>query len=312
MFRKIIIWYGKRAGFSKYFIQSLVAFFIFYGGAVLTYRLNDQLKNDETHTLLIEAVAIFIVFLIYILFTKYVGTVLEEAIKAENFKKSQLTYAYSQMDQLVSLQIKELKRQTEAHEDDRKNLYTICLDNINSIIKNAYQFFESHYGESEKMEDRIDFEVTFMTKSYNDKGITIPAFGNRKGRAPVSMKERENHPNRYEGTITALLYSEKRHLICIVPDTSQTQEAYKELYPKQKERIKSSIVQPVLDDENEMLGALVVHCDKRGFFKPQDKKFWGELLDIYAVRIALEKSRLDYYANPDIQQKLNITWHAPF
>ncbi|HED36944.1 MAG TPA: GAF domain-containing protein [Ignavibacteria bacterium] len=312
MFRKIIIWYGERAGIPKYFIRALVAFIIFYGGAALNYRLNSQLKNNETHTLLIEGIAIFVVFLIYILFTKYVDTVLEDVMKAENFKKSQLTYAYSQMDQLVSLQIKEIKKQTEAHEDDRNNLYAICLDNMTSIVKNAYQFFESHYGESEKMEDRIDFEVTFMTKSYNDKGITIPAFGNRKGRAPVSMKKRENNPNRYEGTITASLYREKRHSMCIIPDTSQSQEDYKELYPKQKERIKSSIVHPVLDDENKMLGALVVHCDKREFFKIEDKRFWNELLDIYAVRIALEKSRLDYYANPDIQKKLNIIWHDPF
>jgi len=36
-----------------------------------------------------------------------------------------------------------------------------------------------------------------------------------------------------------------------------------------------------------------MHCDKPRFFVLSDLKFWRELLEIFAKRIALEKLRLD-------------------
>ena len=40
---------------------------------------------------------------------------------------------------------------------------------------------------------------------------------------------------------------------------------YAQLYPGELERLQSSVIYPILSDTNELLGTLVVHCDKTGF-----------------------------------------------
>ena len=312
MINKAILWYANKTGFFRYFIQAIVIFSIFYGGILIKLNLQEFIENNDDYSIIIQAIIIFIVFFIYMLMVRHVDNVLDERDKLENEKKSHLMYAHSQLDNLVSNQISTLKIQINSYKDIRRHVYDINVTNIKDIIKCVYQFFESAYGESEKMEDRIDFEITFMTKSYKDNGITIPAFGNRKGRAPVSMKERLGNKEKYADTVTAQIYNSQTPKMRIISDTNNQKVDYKEIYPGQKNRIRSSIIFPVLDDENNMLGALVAHCNKKDFFLEHDKIFWEELLDIYAIRIALEKAKLDYYSDETIQKEQGIEWNAPF
>lgn len=312
MIRKIIHWYSEKEGVAKYLIEALIPLVIFYGGAILKFRIDALIEDDRLHEILLEAGAVFIIVFIYVLFIRYVNQVIQDQIKEENTRKRQLMYAYSQMDNLVSTQIYELKKYAMSDNEKRLAIFKSCMNNIQRIISNAYNFFECNFGESEKMNERIDFEVTFMTRSYIDNYITIPASANRKGRAPVSMQERDKNNEIYENTITSEIYKQLRHEMRIIPSTEGINVAYNELYPGQKNRIKSSIIHPVKDDVNEMLGALVVHCNKEKFFDHNDHDFWEELLDIYAVRLAFEKAKLDYYSNDEIQDELGIEWHAPF
>ena len=69
------------------------------------------------------------------------------------------------------------------------------LHNIKLLVEYLYALFESNYGQSEELERRINFEVTFMTKSFIDGNITIPAYANRDKRAPISMAKRQNIPD---------------------------------------------------------------------------------------------------------------------
>jgi GAF domain-containing protein len=98
----------------------------------------------------------------------------------------------------------------------------------------------------------------------------------------------------------------------IVEDTALPSERYQELYPGQKERIRSSVVYPALDDDNGILGTLVVHCNRTGFFKRRDERFWRELLETFAVRLALQKSRLDLVGSDTARQELGERWNPPF
>lgn len=134
--------------------------------------------------------------------------------------------------------------------------------------------------------------MTFMTKSYGDGYITIPAAANRDGRAPRSMVLRAQNPQLYEDTVTASIYRASRPSPVIVEDTG-TDAHYAELYAGQKQRIRSSIIYPVLSDSNELLGTLVVHCDRAGFFGSCKTKYWFDLFEIFAKRLALEKMKLD-------------------
>jgi hypothetical protein len=151
-----------------------------------------------------------------------------------------------------------------------------------------YATLEAEYSPGTSMMEHIEFEVTFMTQSLIDGNITIAAWANRTGRAPKSLRYRVTDPNFYDDTETARLYSDPNLSARYIESTDETE--YKELYTGQKQRIKSSVIYPVADDRYTLLGTLVVHCDKVGFFKSEAQKFWGELLEPYTKRLALARA----------------------
>ncbi|MFT3787635.1 MAG: GAF domain-containing protein [Tepidisphaeraceae bacterium] len=167
------------------------------------------------------------------------------------------------------------------------------VQTIKDIVAEGYNTFETCFCHSDGVADRVDFEMTFMTKSYIDHQITIPAAANRDMRTPRSMVLRKENPEIYSNTETASVYRAARPAAIIVEDTSNAGANYAELYAGQKERIRSSIIYPVLSDSNELLGTLVVHCDSPAFFSNSRQRFWFDLLEVFAKRIAVEKMKLD-------------------
>jgi hypothetical protein len=142
---------------------------------------------------------------------------------------------------------------------------------------------------------RVDFEVNFMTRSPEDERLTIAFWANRQNRAPISLTMRRKNPDIYEQSVTADMYresKERRPLPRLIESTIRAGDDYRALYPDQKERVRSTIVFPVLDLQTRLVGALVVHCDKEDYFRASDYTFWCELLDPIATRIALEYERL--------------------
>lgn len=139
----------------------------------------------------------------------------------------------------------------------------------------------------------VDFQVTFMTRSYRDGKITIAAWANRMDRRPLSLEIRRDNPDIYDQTVTAELYRAGRPEAQLVESTTLAGFDYRPLYPGEKGWIQSTIVYPVLDLSNKLVGTLVVTCNREGFFRQRDYGFWCELLEPFASRIALEKQRLD-------------------
>ncbi len=146
-----------------------------------------------------------------------------------------------------------------------------------------------------------------MTKSYIDGYITIPASANKDGRSPLSMVLRKAQPKIYENTISASIYRETRPNVKIIEDTSNQKFGYEVLYAHQLDRIKSSIISPVFSDTNELLGTLVVHCDLINFFKYDKLKYWTNLLEIFAKRLAFEKAKLDLLNYLTFNKRDNIS-----
>jgi len=103
-----------------------------------------------------------------------------------------------------------------------------------------------------------------------------------------------------------MIYREQKPSIRIIENTCDSKYNYNELYDKQKNRIKSSIIYPVLSPKNELLGTIVVHCDKNGFFKNEKEKFWIELLEIFSKRIAIEKMKMDFLFNLTAQGEISL------
>ena len=172
------------------------------------------------------------------------------------------------------------------------------MDHIQELMESLYEVVQSQFGQAGSLLHTVEFEITFMTRSYVDKKITVYAYQNRDSRAPRSLLLREKASDIYDCTVTAEIYRETRPEIHIIEDTSR--DAYAEVYPGQRDRIKSSVVYPVLSDMNELLGTIVVHCNQAGFFKRGDTEFWRKLLEIYSKRTAWEKLCLDLFSEFDL------------
>jgi hypothetical protein len=148
---------------------------------------------------------------------------------------------------------------------------------------------ESVPGES------IHFEVCFMATSYIDEMLTILSYSNTDGRRPRSLTLRAATPTIYDRTEAADLYREaaqRRPEPRLIPDT--TNAPYQQLYERERERIASTVVCPVLSASSGILGVLVVSANRRGLFQAQDQSLWFSLFGLYADRVAIDKARLDY------------------
>ncbi|MHA4836014.1 hypothetical protein [Sphingopyxis sp. MSC1_008] len=171
------------------------------------------------------------------------------------------------------------------------------VDMMFSACQDLYDTLETEYSYKVSVRDHIEFEVTFMTRSLEDDEITIAAWANRDGRAPKSLAGRKTNPKVYVGTETDLLYQDDNRTPRFIASTDGV--GYKELYPGQKTRIKSSVIWPVVDDEFGLRGTLVVHCDRDEFFSSGSEKLWRETLEPYTKRLALARVLADRAAEGD-------------
>lgn len=180
---------------------------------------------------------------------------------------------------------------------------------IQLAVKNCYLFFSSAFSNTGELVNDIRFEVTFMTKSYKDDKITIPCSANKENRTPVSMLIREENPDVFNKTETAKVYAMDRPRMILVEDTMD-RESYVAIYENQKERIRSTVILPVLSHRYELLGTLVVHCNQPHFFKKVREDFWRELLEIFSVEIGYYKLMLNLLIEYD--QSHNKSLNMPF
>jgi len=301
MMERIVKWYENRTLAIRLVIAALATATPFYFSALFSVWVTDVVTLQQPLALGLHAAVFLVLFTAIIFFVRYAAAVRERLEQERHGRVALRLHAYAQVDRLVAQDLEHLK--DSKFPEDFWACFGTSLESIQKIVQAAYHSFEASYGQSITSENRTDFEVTFMTKSYMDGKITIPACANRDGRAPRSMILRQNNPSIYENTVTAMIYREPRPTLHIVEDTKDPKSGYNEVYPGQTNRIRSSVVFPVLSDSNEILGTLVVHCDQPSFFKRTDEKYWSDLLEIFAKRIALVKRRLDVLL--EIKKKRN-------
>ena len=292
MIKRLFKIYEKLTNWPKIFLNTFAVSIPFYFSAFLSSSVAKAYDATIEYSILIHfsifAILITIITFFYRILLFYYNAYINEAIIEHNA----LFNAFTLCDRRI-IQNHKIIKNAFSNPDNLLGNLIASVDRIQEIVDDAYQTFEATYGNQDKSGERIDFEVTFMTKSYNDKKITIPCSANRSGRKPRSMILRQENINIYNDTETAKLYQSKRPDPIIIQNTSNSE--YAEIYPKQKERIKSSIIYPVLSEENILLGTLVVHCDKPSFFNYEKQKFWSDLLEIFAKRISIEKNKLDLF-----------------
>ena len=309
--KRIVSQYANAGGFTRDIVQMLFALVVFYAGALLPDRIISFLQVEDYHKILVEITFVFVLAFIFVIVRGFFRRAYEKLQEMETRQRKSLEIASTAMQRIVAERIRETRMPINESSDSVHN-GVASMECLRDIVKNLYSHLESEFGESELLHGRIEFEVTFMTMSYVDGKITIPAFANRFGRAPVSMRFRSDNVEIYDNTVTAEMFRSDRPEMRIVEDTSKPSEGYRELYAGQLQRIKSSVVYPVLDDRNELLGTLVVHCNRSNFFRCGDGIFWGELLERYAVQLAFEKSRFDLIENVDLLAERYTAYPKPF
>lgn len=281
---QIALWILGRPRFQRLLMQAFITAVTFYGAAFLSLNIESTIQTEQSFLYVHLPVFLLVLTALVFLFN-FFSTTVEIVREKREHQKDTISHAYVQVDRLLSNRSAVIERSSGDRELLAKQ-FTYSLNNVKSIIDTTYNIFESVYGRSALPANRIDFEVTFMTKSLKDNEITIPAAANRDHKQPRSMIMRNADTTIYDNTVTAEIYEMDRPQMRIISDT--TKESYAELYEDQKKRICSSVVYPVLSNSNRLLGTIVVHCDKSGFFSRGDRKYWESLLEIFAKRIAME------------------------
>jgi hypothetical protein len=294
MIEKLVKTYEALSPGARTFIVTVRNFVLLYAGMMAENQVQVISNGEWFPKEWGHAAVIFALFVAFGLLSHQIRIVHDRRTARERARTETMAYAESLIDQDIT----EACRRAElaVHSSSTAPLVAALIaspENIQRIITKVYQVFESRFAESNRMQDRVNFEVTFMTKSLRDGGITIPAFANRDGRQPTSMQQRAGNPKHYEKTVTASIYLEEHPKLQIIPDTYDKTVRYAELYAGQKERIRSSIVYPILSPQNRLLGTLVAHCDRANFFTETDRKFWDDLMHVFARRLAFEKVKLD-------------------
>jgi hypothetical protein len=313
-FRKAVRWYTGQPSRRRATLRALPITLVTYCTALLAGVVAKSLdiKGIWAFAFVTAAIVAFVGVVVVASQAVIEGV---EAIQAEGVRQREvLSSAHELADGWM---LDELKNLAEVRAGSAQPKFLAPADPItalNRLTQAAFTALTAHYGQAERTADRIDFEVTFMTKSYVDSGITIPAWANRDGRKPTSMQRRNGNPMLYERSITADVYRAETPDMRIISDTADPQSNYAEIYPDQRQRIRSSIVYPILSSEYELLGTLVLHCDKPGFFIDEDRKFWRDFCELFAKRIALEKQLLDKATIPSSEEQLGPgAWeHPPF
>lgn len=290
-------------------ITMLVTSFFSILLAILSNFIFEYLKSNFK----IDNMFFLIVFLLINLFLLFkisqIFVFIKHKVFIDIYDEMYVQQAFITMKELANVQGEKLQTTFEGEGFTTQLLIQNCNDNIMNIVKQCFEFFDNAFSSKRELVKTINFEVTFMTKSYIDGEITIPAAYNRDHTQPLSMIRRKENIKIYDNTITAQVYQEysngEKPKVHIIPDThdekvKRNHIPYNFIYNGQGERIKSSIVLPIISHRNELLGTLVVHCDKKNFFKIKKEKLWKEILEIFAVEIGKEKIYIDILINNNI------------
>lgn len=282
-----------------------------YLSALLSEAVAKSLEIEGIGAFVFVTIAIITVTALLMLVAGGLRTVVESVERHAQHQRDALGSAYELADKAWMLE--EIGTLTKVRNGSAPSRYVLVpadpASALAGLVRAAFDTLVSHYGQSDRIDEKIHFEVTFMTRSYRDDEITIAAWANNEGRKPPSMQVRASNPKAYENTVTAEVYRTPQPDMRIVEDTST---GYAELYPRQKNRIKSSVVCPVLSADFDLLGTLVLHCDRSQFFTEAERKFWRMFCEIFVKRIALEKLLLDQAMEPTGSEVLGAhRWATP-
>lgn len=258
-------------------------------------------------------IGVFLFLFLILAILMFIGEKIKKAIMSSLFtiQEKDLLNAFKSVNELeINLRHYIENKLATVNLENLNSLKRILIEtkkyNIEEIIKKCYEFFQNTYGKEKGLSNEIEFEVNFMTKSYLDDEITISVSCNKKHLHPKSIAiryryEENNFDNQrvYEKTETAKIYENNSTCMTLISNTSDGKSGYVFLHENQENRIKSTIISPVLSNNSLVIGTIVVNSDQKNFFKEIDRKFWDDLISVFSVEIAKEKVILDKLLEKD-------------
>lgn len=302
--RRALRWYARQPAQRQAALNAIPIAVVTYLTALLGAAVAESLKVKGLAQFGLVSLAIIGLVVLAVVTLQWLTAIGQELNAETDRQHDALGSAYELADAWMLAELKTLAAVRSGSTNPVVLAPADPMTAFDKLVDAAYSALTLHYGQARQTDERIDFEVTFMTISYADGGITIPAWANRDGRKPKSMQARPGNIQLYDNTVTAEVYRADSTHMRIVEDTEDPQSSYAELYSGQKQRIKSSVVCPILSSENELLGTLVLHCDRKRFFLERDRKFWTDFCEVFTKRIAFEKQLLDRAAIPTGAEQL--------
>lgn len=289
---------NRLSPWSRGAITAFLAIVSFTIGALLEERVQ-KFSSDQPGEQLIGIKWILVLLLIALLWgllRYWYLRVLEAQLNNREEKQRAITNA---RERLTKLSVQHLARcdaivsEDSLSFDEIRSVLICEIDRIKALVDTAWEVVNSHHNVSVDAIERINFEMTLITSSIRDSELTIAAWCNRDNLRPKSLLIREREDTRiYQLTEAAKMISKRITDTIIIEDTSEPAKNYQHLYEGQKERIRSSVLHPILSSKNEHLGVLVLHCERAGFFRDKDRWYWRELLSVFSAPIALEIERI--------------------
>lgn len=296
--RSVAKWISAWPQFFKLFVTSVGSSIMTFGSMGLKVWFGDFVKDHSYGDIIFWSAIVILYLSIFAAVYGGLKYLISADQKRKVAQKKTLTEARVSIDEIVSKNIEIL----DIGERSAWKLYVrhSPIEIIKMYIESIFISISKVYTDQTDIDDVIKFEATFMAKSPIDHGISIYAWANTDRRSPKSLLKRPGNPLCYDGTVTADLYRDQNPMMKIIEDTSNTKYGYTELYRKQLERIKSSIVYPVISGQQKLQGTVVIHCDSKNFFLESDRKFWEAFMAIFGKRISLELGRLNDAIEPHI------------
>jgi hypothetical protein len=290
----------ERRRFLQVFVTALLSYYLAFVGADIGRALD---QPDGRVRLLIGFGASIVIVVILTLLSSFLETIVEGVI---NKRRQVLADANAQVSQCIT---EKAVRSEAAYSGQAVQMVAVSDDPLRSIqdlVRAAYRVLDAQYADADGAVpgERISFETTFMAAE-DDGHVTILGWANHEGVRPASLNAREHDATVYDRSVTADIYRQAqtaRPTTRIIEDTADPSENYAELYAGQKARIRSSIVAPVLAPHGNLVGTLVLHCNRPRFFLRGEEGFWSEFVGVFAPRLTLEKMRLDRHGSENAGQ----------
>ncbi|MBO5110541.1 MAG: hypothetical protein J6D21_07480 [Clostridia bacterium] len=288
---KIIDYYDQISNIVSAILSIILSLLANY---IYDFLCADAESSTQANYFIITTLVLFVIVLIVGI--SLVSQKIKKYLFRDKYYNEYIQKAYFAIQDLSKKNQEEFQNLCEVtyNKTDYINWLSRC---IQISVEECYNFFYNSFGSGSSLfsDTIINFEVTYMTLSYKDGKITIPSSCNYERRKPTSMLMRDRNPDIYCGTVTAEIYNEyNKHRKPSFRIIESTQKGYKFIYDNQNQRIKSSIVLPVLSHKSELLGTIVVHCNKEFFFSKKQRKFWYEIMQLFALEIGTYKLLLNY------------------